>query len=91
MTDYEKIEEIARKNNSVFKTQMVIEAGIRKEKIREMLESGLIEKLGHGLYSLSKEDVDENIMSSSRDVRKEFFLTEHLHIFGIFLIEYLMC
>ena len=23
-----------------------------------------------------------NIMSSSRDVRKEFFLTEHLHIFG---------
>ena len=72
MTDYEKIEEIARKNNNVFKTQMVIEAGIRKEKIREMLESGLI-------------------MSSSRDVRKEFFLTEHLHIFGIFLIEYLMC
>ena len=59
MTDYEKIEEIARKNNNVFKTQMVIEAGIRKEKIREMLESGLIEKLGHGLYSLSKEDVDE--------------------------------
>ena len=53
MTDYEKIEEIARKNNNVFKTQMVIEAGIRKEKIREMLESGLIEKLGHGLYSLS--------------------------------------
>ena len=59
MTDYEKIEEIARKNNNVFKTQMVIEAGIRKEKIREMLESGLVEKLGHGLYSLSREDVDE--------------------------------
>ena len=59
MTDYEKIEEIARKNNNVFKTKMIIEAGIRKEKIREMLESGLVEKLGHGLYSLSKEDVDE--------------------------------
>ena len=86
MTDYEKIEEIARKNNNVFKTQMVIEAGIRKEKIREMLESGLIEKLGHGLYSLSKEDVDEYY-----EVQQRFFLTEHLHIFGIFLIEYLMC
>lgn len=59
MTDYEKIDEMARKNNNVFKTQMVIEAGIRKEKIREMLERGLIEKLGHGLYSLSREDVDE--------------------------------
>ena len=36
MTDYEQIEEIARKNNNVFKTQMVTEAGIRKEKIREI-------------------------------------------------------
>ena len=36
MTDYEKIEEIARKNNNVFKTQMVIEAGIQNfEKIRK--------------------------------------------------------
>ena len=58
MTDYEKIEEIARINNSIFKTKMVIDAGIRKEKIREMLERGMIEKLGHGLYALSKEDVD---------------------------------
>ncbi|MFR0955536.1 MAG: type IV toxin-antitoxin system AbiEi family antitoxin domain-containing protein [Roseburia inulinivorans] len=90
MTDYEKIEEIARKNNNVFKTQMVIEAGIRKEKIREMLESGLIEKLGHGLYSLSKEDVDEYYEFQQR-CPKGIFLTEHLHIFGIFLIEYLMC
>lgn len=38
---------------------MVVEAGIRKEKIREMLDCGLIERLGRGLYSLSKEDVDE--------------------------------
>lgn len=59
MNEYERIEEIARKHNNIFKTQMVVEAGIRKEKIREMLESGLVEKLGHGLYALSREDVDE--------------------------------
>lgn len=59
MTDYEKIFEIARKNNNVFKTQMIVEAGIRKERIRELLECGLIEKLGHGLYSISNGDVDE--------------------------------
>lgn len=59
MTDYVKIFEIARKNNNVFKTQMIIEAGIRKERIRELLERGQIEKLGHGLYSISSEDVDE--------------------------------
>lgn len=59
MTDYKKINEIAKKNNNVFRTQMIVEAGIRKEKIREMLDCGLIERLGRGLYSLSKEDVDE--------------------------------
>lgn len=59
MTDYEKIDEIARKNNNIFRTQMIVDAGIRKEKIREMLECGLIEKIGHGIYALSKEDVDE--------------------------------
>ncbi len=59
MTDYEMIIKIANENNNVFKTKMIVEAGIRKEKIREMLECGLIEKLGYGLYSLSGEDVDE--------------------------------
>lgn len=38
MTDYEKIEEIARKNNNVFKTQMVIEAGIQRENSRNVGE-----------------------------------------------------
>ncbi len=59
MTDYEMVIKIANENNNVFKTKMIVEAGIRKEKIREMLECGLIEKLGYGLYSLSGEDVDE--------------------------------
>lgn len=59
VTDYEKIDEIARKNNNIFRTKMIVDVGIRKEKIREMLEGGLIEKIGHGIYALSKEDVDE--------------------------------
>ncbi len=59
MTDYEMIIELAQENNNVFKTKMVVEAGLRKERIREMVECGLIERLGHGLYSLSREDVDE--------------------------------
>lgn len=59
MTDYEKIVEIASKNSNIFRTKMVVEAGIRKEKIRELLNRGLIERIGHGLYSLSMESVDE--------------------------------
>lgn len=59
MTDYEVIQQIAEENNNVFQTKMVVEAGIRKEKIREMLEQGLIEKLGHGIYAIKQGDVDE--------------------------------
>ncbi len=59
MTDYERIVEIANENHNIFKTKMIVEEGIRKEKIRELLESGVIEKVGHGMYSLSREDVDE--------------------------------
>lgn len=59
MTDYERIIKIASQNNNVFRTRMVVEAGIRKEKIRKMLEEGVIERLGRGIYSLSSVDVDE--------------------------------
>lgn len=59
MTDHEKIIEIANQNNNIFKTKMIVNAGIRKEKIKEMLDTGMIERIGHGLYSLSREDVDE--------------------------------
>ena len=59
MTDYERIVEIANENHNIFKTKMIVEEGIRKEKIRELLESGVIERVGHGMYSLSREDVDE--------------------------------
>lgn len=59
MTDYEKIAQIAIQNNNVFKTKMITEAGIRKEKIKKMLEAGIIERIGYGIYALSREDIDE--------------------------------
>ena len=59
MTDHEKIIEIAKQHNNVFKTKMIVNAGIRKEKIKEMLDNGIIERIGHGFYSLSREDIDE--------------------------------
>ena len=58
MNDYEKIIEIAIQNNNIFKTKMVVDAGIRKERIRELLEQGTINRIGHGFYSLAEYDVD---------------------------------
>lgn len=59
MTDFEKIMNIASQNNNIFKTEMVVNAGIRKEKIKKMLENGVIEKIGHGFYAIVGEDIDE--------------------------------
>lgn len=39
MTDYEKITQIAIRNNNIFKTKMITAEGIRKEKIKELLEA----------------------------------------------------
>lgn len=59
MTDYERIIQIATQNNNVFKTKMITAEGIRKEKIKGLLEAGIIERIGYGIYALSKEDIDE--------------------------------
>lgn len=52
MNDYEKIMQIAIRNNNIFKTKMIVDAGIRKERIRELLEKGEIKRIGHGFYSI---------------------------------------
>lgn len=59
MKDYEKIARLAGENHNIVQTNMIVEAGIRKEKIGEMLKMGMIERIGRGLYALSMEEVDE--------------------------------
>lgn len=59
MTDYERITQIAVENNNMFKTNMITNAGIRKEKIKELLDAGVIERIGYGIYALGNEDIDE--------------------------------
>lgn len=54
----DKIIEIAIQNNNVFKTKMIVDAGIRKERIKEALEAGLIQKVDHGYYALANVHID---------------------------------
>lgn len=49
MSDYDTILQIAKKNNGIFKTKMIVEAGIRKEKIKDLVESGKIERFHYTL------------------------------------------
>lgn len=58
MTDLEQIIEIGKRNNNIFKTKMIVEAGIRKEKIKVLLEEGRIKRIGPGYYTLTDTFVD---------------------------------
>lgn len=54
MNDHDKIIEIAKQHHNLFRTKMIVDAGIRKERLRELLELGTIKKLGHGYYALAE-------------------------------------
>ena len=58
MNDNEKILEIAEENRGIFKTIMVVDAGIRKERIRELLDQGEIKRIAHGYYRIAGAKAD---------------------------------
>lgn len=58
MSELDKILEIASENNNIFKTKMIVDAGIRKEKIKELLDEKRIKRIGPGYYALTDSFVD---------------------------------
>ena len=53
MNDFEKILEIAEVNQGILKTEMVVAAGIRKERLRDLLDQGEIKRIGRGFYKVA--------------------------------------
>jgi len=72
MSEKEKIIELAMQNNNVFKTKMIVEAGIRKERIKEVLEEGRIKRIAHGYYRLVNANIDS------------FYAIQQRHSKGVF-------
>ena len=58
MSDFERIIEIAKENQNMFRTKMVVDAGIRKEKIKILLNEEKIRRVGPGYYALNDAFVD---------------------------------
>lgn len=58
MSDFDKIIEIAKDNHNIFKTKSIVDAGIRKEKIKLLLNEGVIKRIGPGYYALANSFVD---------------------------------
>lgn len=83
MNDHEKIIEITIQNNNVLKTKMVVDAGIRKEKLKELLELGRIERIAHGYYSLKDVTVDRFYSLQKRHSKGIFSYGTAAYLVGI--------
>ena len=58
MSDLDQIIEIAEMNQNMFKTKMIVDAGIRKECIKVLLDAGRVKRIGPGYYILTDTFVD---------------------------------
>ena len=83
MKDYEKILEIAAANQGIFKTKMIVDAGIRKERIRELLEQGEIKRIGHGFYVIAGAERDEFYEIQERIPKAIFSYETAAYIWGM--------
>lgn len=59
MDDSIKIINLAKQHNGIVTTKDLIKNGLRREKLRTMLEKNILSKISQGLYCLSGEIVDE--------------------------------
>ena len=83
MKDYEKILEIAAANQGIFKTKMIVDAGIRKERIRELLEQGEIKRIGHGFYMTLEASRDDYFEIQERVPRAIFSYETAAYLLGM--------
>ena len=93
MSDYQKILEIAEANQGIFKTKMIVEAGIRKEKIRELLEQGEIKRIGHGYYMIVAAKCDDYYEIQERVPKAIFSYETAAYLWGMTKeqTEYYVC
>lgn len=59
MDSFKKIKQIAAENNGFIKTGDVVAEGIRKEKLKQLLELGKLERISRGRYILSGAIADD--------------------------------
>ena len=83
MNDYDKIFEIASRNQGIFKTKMVVDAGIRKERIRDLLEQGEIKRIGHGFYIVAGTRRDDYFEIQERVPRAIFSYETAAYLWGM--------
>ena len=83
MNDYDKIIAIAEANYGIFKTKMIVDAGIRKERIRELLEQAEIKRIGHGYYRIAGSKADAYFEIQERVPKAVFSYETAAYLWGM--------
>ncbi len=83
MNDYEKILQIAKQNNGMFKTKMIVDAGIRKERLKKLLEIGEIKQICRGYYSLIDNKTNRYYEFQQRCPKSIFSYRTSAHLWGM--------
>ena len=80
MLNYEKILELAKENNGVVTTAMVVREGISRGILKYLSDSGVLEKTSRGVYILPDTWEDEFINIASRYKRGIFSLETAMYL-----------
>ena len=80
MTDSQRLIEIARQNNGIITTAMVVEAGISRGTLKYLSDAGRVEKTSRGVYTLPEMWEDEFVNIQSRFKRGIFALETALFL-----------
>ncbi len=80
MLDYQKILELAKENNGIITTSMVVREGISRGILKYLSDSGALERASRGVYTLPEALEDEFVNISSRYKRGVFSLETSLYL-----------
>jgi len=81
--NFEKIKQIAAKNNGFIETAAVVADGIRKEELSRLLELGELERVSRGRYVLSGSIIDDYKILQMRCKSCIFSHTTSLYLLGL--------
>ena len=80
MTDTQRVLELARMNNGIITTAMVVEAGISRGTLKYLSDNGSLERASRGVYTLPEAWEDEFVNIQSRFKRGIFSLETALFL-----------
>lgn len=83
MTNSRKLLELAKRNNGIITTAMVVDAGISRGTLKYLSDSGGLEKVSRGVYTLPEVWEDAFVNIQSRFKRGLFALETALYLCGL--------